>query len=167
MSKRCLLLRLPDSREVFTHEKYHNTLLEFAKSFGVKILTVEADFPNLLHPKDIAKIFCDQNKEVFNTCSYRVVSHQPSTTKTINQHTSFSSVGAREKMLQKVSDVRSYIESQFLEGNTVRIKELHHRFQKHNIAVSTLYRHLSYVKDRLKAQGRQVVKVAAGCYRLA
>ncbi len=166
MSKRCLLLRLPDSREVFTHEKHHNTLLEFAKNFGVKIFTVEAEFPKLLHPSEIASIFCDQNKEMFNTCSYRVVNHQ-SSTKTINHHTSFSSAGAREKMLQKVSDVRSYIESQFLEGNVVRLKELHHRFQKHNIAVSTLYRHLAYVKDRLKSQGHKIIKVATGCYKLA
>jgi len=157
---------LPDSREVFTHEKHHHTLLEFAKSLGVKILTVEADYPTLLTPKEIARTFCDQSREDFNTCSYRIINPQTSG-RMLNQHTSFSSSGAREKMLQKVSDVRSYIESQFLDGNIVRIKELHHRFQKHNIAVSTLYRHLAYVKENLKNEGKQVVKVAAGCYRLA
>lgn len=158
MSKRCLLLKLPDSREVFTHEKNHNILFEFSKSFGIKIITVEADYPNLMNPKEIAKIICDQNSDTFNTCSYRVVG-----VTRLNQN---FLVGSREQMLQKVSDVRSYIENQFLEGNMVRIKELHHRFQKHNIAVSTLYRHLAYVKDKLKEQGKEVVKVKAGCYLL-
>ena len=166
MFKRCLLIRFPDGREVFTHEKYHNTLLEFAKTFGVKIDLVEADFPQLLHPKEIASIFCDQNKEAFNTCSYRAAKSQIPT-KIITHQTSFNTFSARDKMLQKASDVRLYIESQLLEGNAVRIKELHHRFQRHGIAVSTLYRHLTYVKNRLKESGKKVVKVTTGCYRLA
>lgn len=156
MAKRCLLLKFPDSREVFTSEKYYNSLLELSKSFGVKIMTVEADNPSLLKIKDIAQIFCDQNKDPLVTCSYRIV---PQTAK--------SDLGIREKMLQKVSDVRSYIENQFIEGNVVRIKELHHKFQKHNIAVSTLYRHLSYVKEKLESENKKIIKINTGCYKIA
>jgi hypothetical protein len=159
MSKRCLLLRTSDNKGIFTYEKYHHTLLEFAKSFNIEILTVEANYPNLLHPKEIAKAFCNQSEEEFETCSYRVIGSSITHSKT---HTN-----SRDKMLKKVADIRSYIESQFLEGNMVRIKELHHKFQKHNIAVSTLYRHLTYVKERLKKQSKTIVKVSAGCYRLA
>lgn len=154
--KRCLLLKLPDQREIFTHEKYQNSLLEFVKIFGIKMSIVEADSPTLLHPKDIAKVFCDHSHSIFSDCNYRLLSKNET-----------SLPGARERMLQNVVDVRSFIESQFREGQTVRIKELHHRFQKHNIAVSTLYRHLSYVKEKLEKEGKEVVKVVAGCYRLA
>lgn len=162
MSKRCLLLKLPDNREIFTHEKHHHTLLEFAKTFDVKIFTVEADEPELLHPRDIAKAFCDPNEDDFRSCSYQVVD-----TSTGEKTTSTVTVdNNRKKMLQKVYDIRSYIEDQFLEKNTVRIKELHHFFKKHQIAVSTLYRHLSYVKDKLQKEGYKFTKISAGCYRL-
>jgi hypothetical protein len=154
--KRCIVLKLPDQREIFTHEKYHHTLLEFSKVFDVKISIVEAESPVLLHPKEIAKIFCDHSQPDSNECNYKVL-HQISTT----------AIGAREKMLQNVIDVRSYIENQFREGQVVRIKELHHRFQKHNIAVSTLYRHVSYVRDKLELEGKKVIKVVVGSYRVA
>jgi hypothetical protein len=161
MTKRCLLLRLPDSREVFTHEKHQNSLSEFAKTFNVKIIPVEAESPVLLHPKQIAQVFCDQSQQTFSNCSYRLLN--PQSTKTLTGY----APNARNQMLQKVSDVRSYIEAQFLEGQVVDIKKLHHRFSKHNIAVSTLYRHLAYVKAKLNAEGHRVMKVKTGCYRLA
>lgn len=145
--KKCLLLRFPDQREVFTHETNKTTLVEFAKSFGIKVLPVEANKPTLLDPDEIAKVFCDQNQSV-PACSYRVI------------------LGNRGKMLQTVVDVRTYIETQLREGQTVRIKELHKHFSKHRIAVSTLYRHLDYVRTKLIEEGAEVEKVMVGCYRL-
>lgn len=154
MSKRCLLLRFPDNREVFTHEKYQSDLVEFIKVFNVKLFTVEANSPSLLNIKAVIKIFCDHNKDNFEVCSYRMVGDLPS-------HDT-----SRESVLKKVSDIRSYIENIFLQGNVVRIKELHHHFIKHNIAVSTIYRHLSYVKDKLIQEGKKIEKIATGCYKL-
>jgi hypothetical protein len=149
MVKKCLLLRFPDNREVFTHERYYFTLLEFAKNFNVKIISVEADYPNLLHPKDIAKVFCDKNEEEYSTCSYRILKN--------NQEND------RKKMLKTVFDIRSYIEEQLLQGNTITIKDL---FHKYSIAVSTIYRHLAHVKEKLQKSGKNVEKISTGCYRV-
>lgn len=160
MSKRCLLLQLPDKREIFTEEKNHHNLLEFAKTFDVKILTVEAENPELLHPKDIAKTFCDPSEDNLYSCSYKII--DPSKKEKV-----IPQIKNRKQMLQKVYDIRSYIEQQFLEKNTVRIKELYNFFKKHQIAVSTLYRHLSYVKDKLQKEGHKFIKVSTGCYRIA
>src|SRR6185312_13509524 len=146
MSKKCLLLKFPDGREVFSSKKYHEDFMEFAKTFDVKILNVEADLPHLLEPNNIAEIFCDQNKTDFTTCSYHVVDEK-------------KCMFARKKMLEKVIDIRKYIESKFLEGEVVTIKELYNKFKKRKIAVSTIYRHLAHVKDQLAKEGKEVVKM--------
>jgi len=165
MGKRCLLIKLPDEREFFTYEKNHPYLLEFANTFDAKVRTVEAQEPHLLNLSEIAKCFCDHSYRG-HPCNYHEIAQPETSTKIMMNHTSFSTLGSRSKMLQKVSDVRNFIETQFLEGNPVRIKELHKRFQKHGVAVSTLYRHISIVRDRLKRKGHQVSKIAAGCYKL-
>lgn len=153
MLKKCLCLKLPDNREVFTHEKYRNAISEFVNTFGVKVLKVEADSPSLLDPNELVNYFCDHSKESY-ICDYRVEpEHKPKPV-------------PREKMLRNVYDIRAYIESELLEGRTIRIKELHKKFSRHNIAVSTIYRHLSFVKDKLSNQGYQTQKVMVGCYRI-
>lgn len=152
MLKKCLCLKLPDNREVFTHEKHKSELEEFSITFGVKVLRVEAESPTLLPLENVVEFFCDHSRESYE-CNYRI-EVEPRIT------------GAREKMLQTVYDIRGYIESQLLEGKTVRIKELHKQFSKHRIAVSTIYRHLSFVKDKLSREGRKVIKVMVGCYQI-
>lgn len=140
---------------IFQESDIDNQFTALATEKFSNLLKVEADNPVLLHPQDIAEFFCDQNKEELTTCSYRIINK----TKEIT--------GTRNKIIQKACDVRYYIESQFLEGNIVSIKELHHKFQKHNVAVSTLYRHLAHVRKKLKAQNRDTIKIKVGCYKIA
>lgn len=146
--KRCLLLTFPDRREVFTHEKYHPTLLEFARTFGIKISVVDADFPKLLHPKEIIKFFCDNSKNT-ETCRYKIIKNT-----------------IRDKILQQACDVRKYIEEQFRSKKIVNVKELLHDLSEYGVHVSTLYRHLGYVKEKLESQGGRVTKISTGCYCL-
>ena len=152
MSK-CILIKLPDSREFFTHEKNHQQLLEFSETFNSKILTIETDNPNLLPLKGIVKAFCDQNINDSCPYTYRIID-------------SCQNLNTRDIILKKVYDIRTYIESRFLEGGVISIKELHDYFKNHNIAVSTLYRHLANVKTKLKAQNRKIIKISAGRYKL-
>lgn len=158
MLKKCLLLKFPDEREVFTKEKYHHNLLEFAKTFNVKIMKVEAEEPELLHPKEIARIFCDLNERKNHTHNYQILDSNQTEKTTPNKN--------RKQMLERVCDIRSHIEDQFLEGKTVRIKELYDTFKKHQISVSTLYRHLSHVKNKLKSKGCKFIKISTGCYKI-
>lgn len=154
MPKKCLLLQLPnqnqsDFREVLTEEKNEQSLTEFIKTFGIKTYLVEADEPQLLTTDEIVSYFCDQYKEPIK-CKYQI---------TKNEIT-------RDKMLKNVYDIRSFIEEELKYGNTVRIKELHQKFSPHNIAVSTIYRHLSFVKNKLKTEGKTIDKIMVGCYKL-
>lgn len=147
MSKKCLLLKFPDEREVFTHEKYQHIFIEFSKSFNVKMFNVEADDPILLHPKDVVKCFCDQNVETNTKCNYKLFHNKIKKTRSY--------------------DLKEYIETNLLEGNIVSIKELYNKFQKHNLSVSTIYRHLNFVKNKLQKEGKKIEKISVGCYRIS
>lgn len=140
----CLIVKLPDNREVLTYEKNSSSLLEFSKIFEVNLLRVETDSQeDLLDLNEIADLFCDQHKKPINS-NYKL----------------------KNKLIKKTIDVKSHIENNLLEGNLIHIKEVHHIFRQHNISVSTIYRHLTAIKQKFKKEGKSIVKVSVGCYKL-
>jgi hypothetical protein len=151
MTTKCLCLKLPDSREVFTHETNKIALKELSVTFGIKIMAVEAQEPVLLSVNEVVNYFCDHSQKTF-----------------LVNYTTDSKISTNEKgqRTNNVYDIRSHIESELVKGEVVRIKELHKQFSPHNIAVSTIYRHLNFVKNKLSKEGMKIVKVMVGCYKI-
>lgn len=157
MQKKCLLLQFPNQnksefREVFTEEKNEKIISEFVKTFGLKVFLVEADDPKLLNTDELVSYLCNQYEKSDNCKYYKTKEIEPN--------------NSRNKMLQTVCDIRVYIENQLKEGNTLRIKELYQTLSPYNIGVSTIYRHLSFVKNKLKKEGKNISKVMVGCYKI-
>lgn len=167
LAKKCLLIKLPDGgRQLFTHRKNYPNLIEFSKKFNAQLEVVKASNAQLLELDDVAKCICDASYTM-DDVQYEVIKPSVNPKKTyFTQCTSFSGLGARERMMKKVSDVRQCIYDMFTSGQPVRIKDLESKFQKHQLSVSTIYRHVNFVKEQLESEGHAVTKVSPGVYKL-
>jgi hypothetical protein len=61
MSKKCLLIKTKDKRNLFTEKKNFGQLIEFSKTMGAKISVVKADNPDILSIEELPPAICNSN----------------------------------------------------------------------------------------------------------
>jgi hypothetical protein len=152
MKIRCLLIKLSDGRTFFTAKKNYPLLLEFAKIYDAQLKIVDAINPNLLIIKDLATKICDQTST--------------SNVKYYEKKVNYASLKAQTDRQKNLNTIRDYIVNQFSSGNFVKIKEINKELNNQNISASTLYRHINQIKTKLEKEGKSIIKVSPGVYKM-
>jgi hypothetical protein len=67
----CLMIKIPDNRKFFTHEKYFPQLIEFSKIFSAEISVVKIEDDNILEFEELAPAMCNAGYK--NDSDYEVV----------------------------------------------------------------------------------------------
>lgn len=151
---KCLLIETKDKKKFITQEKYLHQLVEFSKTFGATISVIEAENVNPLKIEDLVPAICDQNYKN-QRFKYEVLETK------IKKETR-----DRRKTLKAASKIQEYIYSQFLQKETVSLKELKKRFKRYELSDAALCNHVRKVKESLVNQGYNIQKVGGGMYRI-
>ena len=150
----CILIRTKDKRELVTKAENLPSLFEFAKTFNAELYHAEYVEGKLLGLKGLAHALCDPNYQSGVVCkSLRKL--QP------------GSARDRKHILVQAQTIRSFIASSLEAGKTVSLVQLRERYAALKLTDACLCNHISMVRKTLQSQGKQVIKVAAGKYRLA
>ena len=151
----CLMIKTKDRRKFFTHERNFVQLLEFSKMFKAEVSVVAVKEAEVLDLEQLAPAFCDAT----------FVQPQPQEL-TILEVKLSQTRRNRNSILKSAKKITAYIEKKFESGDVVSLKELTKKFKKLNVTLACLCNHISIVRKRLAAEGKQVVKIGGGKYRL-
>ena len=154
MKEKCLLIVTKDHRKFLTHQENLPSFIEFAKTFGANIYTVQTEDTEILELKDLAQAICDQEYD-----------EKPEFTKIKKIYP--KPLQKRENVLKKAGQIRKFIKDRLLNGKDVSLKELKDKYVKRGLSDACLCNHFSTIRKELAREGKQIEKISGGKYRLA
>ncbi len=155
----CLMLRTADSREFFTHAHYFSHVVEFAKTCSAEVSVVKATNVKVMELEELARSICDHNKSK-QPNSYEVVEVKLSPVGELN------TIRTRRKILAQADIIASHIQQELLAGREVSLNDLERKFNDFSLSKPALCNHMARVKKQLMNEGKSVVKLKRGVYRL-
>ena len=156
----CLMLRTADSREFFTHACHFAQLVEFARTCSAEISVVKASNVKVQNLPELARAICDHHGNP-NKGSYEVVEIKLSPMGEIN-----SSCRTRRKILAQADIISSHVRQELLAGREVSLNDLETKFKDFSLSKPALCNHLARVKRQLTNEGKQIVKLRRGVYKV-
>lgn len=149
-SRKCLLVRTPDSRNLFVDLACRREADELAALFGTEAVLVRAAGVETLGPDGLVQAFCDGNFR--QAAVYRPV----------------PSPRPRRAILAASHDIQDAIRSQLLAGQAVSLAGVRQAWQaQHGLTTACLCNHLKRAVRRLRQEGHAVVKTGRGRYQLS
>lgn len=154
MKEKCLLITTKDHRKFLTRQENLPSLVEFVKTFGAEIYTVQTEGQKTLELKALANAIC--NQEYDDKPTYTVIKKiWPKTAR------------GRKSILKSAERIRTFIRTRLLSGKPLSLKELKQKYENLKVTDACLCNHFSTVRRQLMREGRQFEKVSGGKYRLA
>jgi len=152
---RCLHLALPDARQFFTEAENLLVLIEFARTFRAEVSLVELEEPSQVHDLDtLVAMLCA------GTPTAPLPNHKLVEVKIKGDLASLQQRGRRER----AAEVTSYARSALAERGRCSSAELQAKFP--DLAKAVLSNILNRTVQRLRRENFDVVREAAGVYRL-
>jgi hypothetical protein len=151
------MVETTDSRKFFTQEKNYPQLIEFANTFNAQISVVEAVAPQVLDMIPLATAISDSTYKVnteFHVIETKIKRRQNQ--KNIKIH----------KVTNKQQMIRDFILEQFDSGKPVSIFGIAEHFKNYDFGLACYRNHLLQTRKELKANGKIIIKVDIGCYRM-
>lgn len=152
-----LMIEFSDGRRLFTHMKNLPLLVEFAKTFKVKIAVVKVSTDELAEMKDIVAGFCDPNFKSMEA-TYEVLQNlYPKGSK---------SSKSRTQILEDAKKVKQQIREDFLKSQKLTFKQIKSSFEQMSLTDACLSTHFSKVRKELENEGYSVEKLGIGSYKI-
>lgn len=153
MKEKCLLIITKDRRKFLTHQKNLPSLIEFTKTFGAEVYTVQAEGQKILELKALANAICNQEYDDDPECTkLKKIYPQP--------------LRERKTVIKEAGRIRKFIRDRLLSGKTVSLKELKTKYENRGLTDACLCNHFSTIRKELTREGKQIEKISGGKYRL-
>ena len=164
---KCLLLKTKDDRQFFTPTENFRQLIEFSRTFGAEISVIRSTAENLpiLQLDELAPAIC--NKEYHPPKIGDIEILEPSVTEDIiDQYVEKTS---RKKTIRKsrkemAEQIREHIRKTLLDGKIIDVRSLAKKFSEFHLNIVTFSNHIRYMRDLLKKEGYNVVRIGVGQY---
>lgn len=154
----CLLVKTVDNRHFFTDLENFPQLIEFSKAQNAEVSVVKPqEEVRVLALPDLAKSLCDPNYNMLDP-KYEL----------IEQRIGVITTGKtpRQRLLAQAQEIRAYIETEVMAGETVSLQKLGEKFADYNLGEAAIRKHLTFVRLKLAKVGHAVKKVGVGTYKL-
>jgi len=152
-SSKCLMIKTKDERQLFTHIRNYNQLIEFSKLFNAEISVVKTKDVEILELAELAPALCDKTYKM--KADYELLEVR------IKQKRKL-----RQNILQNAIKIRDHIRDQFLAGKIVSLKELKKTFKGKKLTTACLCNHVRMVKEKLEKDGYEIIKIGGGKYKM-
>lgn len=151
----CLMIELSDQRRLFTRKSNYPQLVEFSKTFGAEISVVKIkEETNVLELQEIPQAICSEE------------SQKSPKVEIIETRISKRKLDDRKTMLKRAERIREHIQKKFLQGKTVKLKQIKKHYSHYDLTSSTYSHHLREVRKTLSNDGYAIEKLKSGEYRL-
>lgn len=152
----CLMIELTDRRRLFTRKSNYPQLIEFSKTFGAEVSVVKVkEETEVLDLQEIPKAICSEDTP----------QHTPKV-EVLETRLSKRKLDDRKTMLKRAERIRNHIQKRFLQGKTVKLKNVKRQYHQYDLTSSTFSKHLCEVRKELSEKGHVIEKLKAGEYRL-
>jgi hypothetical protein len=150
---RCLMIKTPEKRKYFTHEKNFAPLIEYSRMFQAELSVVRVREAEILDLPDLIPALCDTNYQPV-TSNYRVlgvkIQNKP------NRHST----------RQNAQLVRDYILDNLLKGRPMSLRCLCTRFGDLGLSSTSLANQFRRVRDDLNYKGYDLGRDSGGVYNV-
>jgi hypothetical protein len=154
----CLLVKTVDNRHFFTELENFPQLIEFSKAQNAEVSVVKPQEEiRVLALPELAKSFCDPTYKMIDP-KYEL----------IERRIGVISAGKtpRQRLLAQAQEIRAYIESMVMAGESVSLQKIGEKFTAYNLGEAAIRKHLTFVRLKLAKIGHAVSKVGVGTYKL-
>lgn len=151
---KCLMITTKDNRKFFTHEKNYGQLIEFSKTFNADVSVVRAENPEVLDLMALAPALCDVNYKPPKS-NFEIIERKIKAKKR-----------KRKSLLNNAQKIKDYIRESFLAGSVVSLQDISKKFKKHDLTLACYCNHLSTVRKQLEREGKNIIKVGGGKYKI-
>jgi hypothetical protein len=146
------MVKTKDQKQCFTHEKNLPQLMEFSKTFGAEISTVQIPSESeVLELEELALALCEKKTQKVEYTLLEIKLQPKRDRKTI---------------LSRAKKIQKHIEKNLLNGEVVSLKKLSNKFKNKQLTVACLCNHFKIVRLKMEKQGRVFVKIGGGKYKL-
>lgn len=154
----CLMLKTTDQRCFFTYKYNYPQLVEFARTCDAEISVVKAQNAKVLDLPELARSICNHGKQV------EIPQYELLEVKVPKQEIKVSRT--RKKLLTQANIISSYVKKAFLNSKVVSLTDLETKFSEFGLSKSALCNHITRMRKELKKEGRKVLKIKRGEYRI-
>lgn len=134
----CLMIETWDKRKLFTNRNNYSQLVEFSKTFEVKISLVKITDGTILSLEELASAICDPS---------------------FSQNNKYDFV----EITKKSHPIKNYLEERFKSRKPVSLLETKEKFSDLN--ESSIRNYIRSVKTSLELQGYKFKRIQTGTYK--
>lgn len=158
-NSQCLMIELDEERRYFTDEENLPQLLEFCKSFDLKMYVVQAKEVTLIDIMGLPKIVCEGKKTP--SIEFKVIQN----VLPFDPAISIPVVRNRSHAIKTAKAIREKIRSRFLLGEAVSKDMLEEEFPEDSIPSSSFALHVRTIRKELEEQGYTFERISPSCYK--
>lgn len=147
---KCLLIELKDKRKFFTHQKNFDQLIEFCKSFKANMSVVNMKNGNVLDLDELVPALCNPKQK--QKYDYTILEQKMITR---NENKKITN-----------QNIQKYIKNKLMAKQTVGIEELKKKYGKNGVSIGAINGCYNKVKNELKKEGYNLMKVSVGVYKI-
>ena len=163
MNNRCLMIEMQDHRRFFTAKDNLNNLLEFARTFNVRVSLVTTQNAKCLNIEELPEAICDGTYHCPGSYSNQEL--------ILPRETIFTATRPRTRprraTLALARLIRGFVRTALTARQTISLAMLRDKYQEHDLGTSCLSMHLNRVRREMIGEGYRVDKLGPGCYRLS
>lgn len=156
----CLMIETKDQRQFFTNEENKLQLLEFCKTFEMKMSIVKVSQAEILDIADLPKAFCNGAKVSDVKCEL-IRQITPFTPIDIN----IPLVRSRKEQVANAKKLRMSIRNKHTTGNVIRNSDLATEFQDFGMSATSIDVHHCTVREAMTLEGYVFERKGVGCYK--
>lgn len=153
----CLMITTKDRRRYFTYEHNYSELVEFSKVFNAEISLVAVHDAEIMDLQSLAPAFCNASYRPCRRPKFDVIE--------VRMATGPKQKKTRREILKAASAIKKHVDNQFRQGYIVCLRKVYQRFKRYNLTLSCVCNHITLVREQLKKEGYDIVRLAAGQYR--
>lgn len=147
------MINTKDNKRFFTYEKNLPQLAEFSKIFNAEISIVQIQNEvDVLELEELIPAFCEKKSQ---KAKFKIIE--------VKLKPKFN----RKIIINRANKIRQYIKESLLKGETVSLKDLNHKYKSYKLTNACLCIHFAHVRKELTTEGRTLVKIGGGKYKIA
>jgi len=151
--KQCLMIKTKDHKKFFTYEKNLPQLIEFSKTFGAEISTVQiSNEVEVLELEELAPALCEMKSQKVD-CKILEIKLRPKDN--------------RQNILHRAKKIQKYIQDSLMSGKTVSLKNLVQKYKNQKLTTACLCNHFKLIREKMESEGCLFIKTGGGSYKMS
>jgi len=149
------MIETKDKQQFFTHQKNYDHIMEFSKMTGAEISVVKVkEAVEVLGLTKLAPALCSTPR-ILKKPDFEIIEYKSNQAKK-----------NRPKMLKNAKKIKKFIRETLISGDIVRLVNVAKKFQQYKLTLACFCNHLKTVRDELVKEGKHVIKLGHGEYKI-